>query len=121
MALSRAKGRRFELEIRNKLRSLGLLAERVDQAENADNKPDLLVSVSQDSVQAAVECKVRGQQCSLAYLIKTLALTRGQNPHTQHHAVIARLDRAEPVVIISVEEWAKLFSATTRTTSEDVA
>lgn len=108
---SRDKGRRFELEVRNKLRELGLEAERYDQAENADEKPDLAVRVDKDGPIAAVECKVRGQQCSLSYLMKTLSETARQNPHHDHHAVVARLDRTSPVVVISLDDWASLFAS----------
>lgn len=108
---SRDKGRRFELEIRKELRDMGLFAERCDQAENADSKPDLMVSAEEGGLSAAIECKVRGQQCSLSYLMRTLAQTIEQNPHHDHHAVIARLDRTSPVVILTLEQWAALYSA----------
>ena len=112
MVNNRARGRRIELETRNLLRGLGLLAERRDQSENADEKPDLEVRVTNPGAMAAVEVKGRKQQCSLSFLIDTLQQTVEQNQHTEHHAVVARLDGRRPVVIITLEEWAQLFEST---------
>lgn len=110
MVDSRKKGRRYELEVRKSLREAGLDVERIHQEENADDKPDLEITSRDGRKAVAIECKVRGKQLPLAYLIDTLEKTIRENPTHDHHSVVARLDRTRSVAIIPLEVWTEYIS-----------
>lgn len=103
---SRTKGRGFELEVRKALRDAGLPAERRTQAETADDRPDLQVATL-----LAVECKRRATQCSLSYLQDALQRLKAEAPAQEYHIIAARLDRRDPVVVLDLDDFIRLFTA----------
>ena len=101
--MSRTKGRRFELFVRNALRTIHLDADRADQSDTSAEKPDVLVRTKDGYI--AIECKRRRSACSLSYIDKSLQELQENNPNARQNCLVGRLDRGSPLVICDFQQF----------------